>query len=463
MSKKRLIIIAAVLAAAILAVVLIVRDNRYRNLQSSAIALYEQGQYEEASGLFEQLKEEDAKDWLEKCAQGLTDQEAKALLEGGKPAEALALLKEKYPASGLYVDALKAQAAALADEGKPAEAKQLLMDEGLDIPELTLTYEQMTDEAAFRDALASADLKTAEERIANIESTNDSIHRLSDEEIEAMRAELTAAGKHAEAQNALDQGLYAGAYNAFDRIEDREGKSAVIDAAEAAGDFDAALYFAVRSSDIERAESLFAQLEETGGLPLGGDSESWGEWTLTELTEINAVGALDLARKIMDRAVLNARTMIAEGKASEPWRLLASLKNCAGPLWTDEMESMMTGCTEELPENGIYRDTGLARAAGGSEPTATVTVINNSNQAVIFDLWQDTENFIYVFVRPGSQYSFTVAAGVYSPGLMSGDHWFGAKEGFGVWTAPVSVEVNNGKDTVKQGDTLDGNYFITLE
>ncbi len=452
------IVLLAVIAGIAFGIAAIVRSNQENALRTKAANLCRQGQYEESMAIFARFNDENAVYWITRCRQGIAERDARELMESGKPGEAVAILKQDHPESSLLPEAALAQAQELTAQGEPEAAKALLesVPETKDIKNYMPYCELAVEVKRFRTFLAAGSIQEAQSSYKTIAG----MKQATQEELEAYRHELAKA----KASDALAKGEYDSAFEQYEFLEDDAGMAFALDAMEAAGEYDSAFQCAAGMAvpDIARLDVLYGRLSETGFSPVtqSGTLEYGSakiDQLLSRLLKTESDDAKALAAKIMDSAAENCRALIAEGRPSAAWYALGSLSNAAGGLWTEEMQALMNSCTEEMPESGIFRDTGLKARTG-----ATITVYNESKSGLLFGLRQGMENSIYVFVRPRSHYTFTVKAGVYSPSVSTGPVWFG-KEGFGIKAAWSDVKVNNGVKTMKQGDRLEGSYSITVK
>ena len=483
MSKKRIILIVVVLAAAVFAVSRIVTAEREKRITQSRIEadrLYRDERYQEAADIYAKLGDEEK---LEKCRERLAFEAAKAeareLLDAGKPEEALERLKAypeladpELPGHDLYREISESLAAGLLERGEAEQALTLLGTNAPDSPFLS-SCEQAFDEQQFRALLDAGDPDGAGERLAAIEKSNDDTHRLTDEQLREMRSAYKSAVTRRDAEQHMAEGRFRLAFDKYEELEDADGMRSALDALEAAGDFGLAFPRAVRMGDIPRADALFERLAEDrgtlidniGGLTIGE--------TLSGVLKSKEDGAAELAGKMAGAVVETCRAMIAEGKRSIPYYALEELKERAGEIWTEDDEALMAGCLETPPKSGILSDDGLSKGSGTS--AATITVFNNSSSAAALLLMRADDEYGYggdrivVLVQPG-KYTFTVEAGTYKSSLMTGKHWFGSKEVFGVRESVSEVVINNGMNNKptnpanewKTKNRLEGSYSITI-
>ena len=448
---------AAVLAGIIFGIAAIVKNNRINAMRTDAANWCRQGRYEEALEVFLRFDDDNARSWVQTCRQGIADRDAKELLEAGRPAEALALLEREYPESSLMPEVLLARAKELTAQGEAGEALALLRGapETREIRDYLPLCELAAEEKRFASLLAEGRLEEAGSSLAAMEKTG----RMAAEQLAEYRREYALAV----AAEDLRGGRYASAFNGYMDLSDDAGMAAVLDAMAAAGKTDTAFRYAAKMPrpDISRLDALFSRLAE-GDLslmdrPMGGLACKGVDLAglLSGLLAQGSGEADALAAKIAGLAAEECRGLIAEGEHAVPWYALDSLRQAAPALWTDELQALMDSCVSEPPANGVIRDAGASAASG-----ATVTVYNQSSLGLIFSLWSE-DRAIYVYVGPHSKYTFTVRAGKWSPSLCQGERWFG-KDGFGQrgWR---DVEVNNGTQTVKLGERLEGSYSITVK
>ena len=529
------------------ATLIVVNQARARQRQetySNAYALFKEGKFEEAAELYANLKDET---WLEKCDLGVAERDAQALYDGGEPDEALALLRERAPDGELRSKLAEDYAAALIESEKYEEALAVLQ---ADAPESeTVAYceavvAQVAQEQTFQAQAVEGDWHAASASLEKIEAANSETRRLSDTALDALRhvaegdygawcvadglvrsadseyvartvAAVMAANGHysnaisdyeklgdkdgiravldamvaegvrgvdlfmayqalgdadgmrSEAEWMLASGEYERAYKAYEVLDDTDGKRAVIDAEAAAGRLAQALDKAVATSDYEQADAVLARVPTDGSLLSESASTSplVCADALSTLAERGDDAALALAARIVDKVAGECRASIAQEKRCVPYYALGKVKDSAGALWTDELQALMDSCVEPMPEESfVVRDHGALARAGDPGGTATIHVYNESHRGLILCLMSkpDFSKSIFVYVTPG-MYDFTVKAGSYDGSVWKGDLWFGDGEGFGPQYTTTDVQVVDGLTGIRQDDYLEGSFSITVE
>ena len=417
-------------------------ERRIDRAYDEAWELYKAGRYEEASEIYKALG-----DWnrQEDCRRGIVDRQALELLEQGKPQEAFDLLKQENPKSDVREQVVLAVAADLAGQGDPEAAAKLLSDERAGDKQTRLTYDMMAAEQDLRSSLETDNIAHARTMLEKIEDISGRIDGgKTDAELQAMREEIDAAEQakaekkvRQAAEEALAEGNYQSAFDRYLELGDAEGMQAAVD----------------------------TMLERNEAVSDWGNLECKNMFATLLAEKDDAANAL--AQKLAEGVVGECQALAESGKRSVAWRGLGDLELAAGALWTDEWQELMDGLEEPLPaQNKILSDEGLAVQSGDSGGQATITVINKKGRAAILEMTQvntSGNKHIAVYVRPASQYTFTIRSGKYLANVRLGLRWFGDEEGFGFGAESQRAEVNNGPNTPKQRDWLEGSYSITLQ
>lgn len=514
MTKKKIIWVCIALAVIAVIGVKIVRNNQYKKILSDAKELYNQGKYPEAIEMFQQLDEKTAQDWVYECNKKIVNQEAVLLMESGKAGEALALLKEKNPNSNLMRDTTEAYAKELVNQGKPKEALILLQN---DLPRSRYIRicEQAIEEQRFFSLLEEDNFNEARECLKGIENKNRITDKLSEAQIEelwlrwqaenyfngeyysdsfecyyklgnetgikkaieAMEAEEdymsvfkayqklnNKAGMSLALENLKNSGEHLDAFELYKQMGDDEGMRSQISAMQAAEEYSKAFRCALEMEDFAWANTLFDSLAEKSSM-ISKEADIIFASEISNLIASDKEDANALAKKIVHQIIENCRALIADDERSTAYYALLDLQECAEALWTEEANKLKDSCVFDMPEeNGIIRDTDLLRERGGKS-TATITVYNkNRFDGVILCLGKGlSSGFVFAYVKPASDYTFTVEAGQYSATMMRGNTWFGYNEGFGIRAEHYSVNINNYLNTPKQGDRLEGSYYIEVK
>ena len=458
-----------VIAGAAAGITAIIRHNRNEAMRSSAVSLYQQGQYEEAIELFSRFDDENAAAWVRRCREGIADREAGALRDAGRLQEALELLNEENPDSGLLPDIALERAKQLVAQGEP-EAALVILQSAPQTREIEMYLDDCEKAADEKRFFSLLDEGRTGEALALF---NERRAELTD----VQRAQWSEAYQKAEASKQLENGQLFSAFKRYEELSDEAGMAAVLDAMEAAGDYLMAFRCVAETSapDPARLDVLFDRLpaSDTALVSNTGQLENGNVYfgpLLGKLLAAEDGTAAALAEKIADRIVGECRARLDAGERCVPYSALGELEKWAGKLWTEELEALKDGCTEEMPENGVMRDPSGLQARSG----ATVTV-QTGERGVILTLnalttpdpvsgrGEATGKALYVFVRPHSRFSFTVAAGWYSASALLGRVWFGESEGFGLLGTGESVRIDNSIYTQQLGERLEGSYSLTLD
>lgn len=464
-----LLVAVALVAGIAVGIAAIVRDKRITELRNRAANLCRQGQYEESKAIFSQFDDDVAQSWVKKCDQGIADQEAQALLDAGKPEAALALLNEANPDSELIPDAALARAKQLVAQDDPEAALALLqgVPESREIERYLPECKLAADEKRFQALLDAGSLSEAQEILQANQYTLD----------DAQKAEWRLAYDRANAAELLKQGQLFSAFKRYEELSDESGMAAALEAMEAEGEYLTAFRCVAEMDepDAARLDALYDRLIETGFTPVNdyGRLEQHNLQIgslLARLLAMDGDAPAALASRIADGIVGECRSMIDEGRRSVPYYALSELSQLAAALWTEDLEALKNGCLEEMPESRVWRDPDGLQVLNGSSVTvhtgaraAMFMLTRLTDPDPIYNKCASTGKTIYVFIRPRSQYTFSVSPGYYNASVWMSENWFGDKETLGVRAVSSSVEINNGYHTYQQGKRLSGSYSITLE
>lgn len=285
-------------------------------------------------------------------------------------------------------------------------------------------------------------------------------------------------GMRQEAEWMLSSGEYGRAYDAYETLGDEDGKRAVIDAQAAAGQIVEALGRLIEIEDYEQADALLDRFPAEGSLLSDSGSGSGfacGD-ALDALLQRGDDAALALAARMVDKLAEECRAAIAQEKRCVPYYALGEVKARAESLWTDELEALQSDCPQPFPEaSGILKQSWTAKSGDDGGGTASITV-HNGKKAAILRLNQVTKtdfvtsipstptgNYIAVYIRPNDRYTFELPGGYYDAYVMTGNEWFGEREGFGYRCASADVSIGYNPYNPQQGQRLEGSYSLSLE
>ena len=283
---------------------------------------------------------------------------------------------------------------------------------------------------------------------------------------EAYRTLDDENGMRSEAAWLLDKGKYTDAYKAYETLGDEDGKRAVIEVQATDGQLAQALHTLISLEDYEQANALLdripteASLVSDKGLALDDD--------LSTLIRKEDDAALALASRIVDKAVEECRALIAKGIHSAPWYALNALRDSVPALWREEWQALMLECIE-TPESHIVKDTGLLAKSGGTIMVYTgksgrcLTLREMERTDAISEDSLPTGQFISVYIKPNSHYTFTIKSGYYKGSVGTGENWFGDLDGFGPMASFADVQISYDPYNPGVGRYLDGSYSITFE
>ena len=315
---------------------------------------------------------------------------------------------------------------------------------------------------AFKEYQALGDEESARSMLAAMADAGDHSLWL----FEAYRSLGDEDGMRVEATWLLDNGKYTDAYKAYEALGNEDGMRAVIDAQAADGQLAQAVHALIGLEDYEQANALLDQVVAEGsllsdkGLVLDDD--------LIALMQKDDEAALTLASRIVDKTVEECRELIAQGRHSVPWFVLNALRDSAPTLWKEEWQTLMLECVE-TPESHIVKDTGLQATIGG---TITVYTGNSGRCLVLRELEKTdsisepslpTGEFISVYIKPNSHYTFTIKSGYYDGSASAGDTWFGDLDGFGPLASFADVQISYDPYNPSVGRYLNGSYSVTFE
>lgn len=487
MKKKSIwIITAAVLL--IFAVLIIVGNMRLKKLYNKAVDLYEQKNYSEAKDIFSGLKNDSAEEWLEKCDQAIAEQEAQKLLDEGKPDKALALLKKEYKESR-YVDICEQAIYEQRFASLLKENNLLQAEEVLNSIRVRNIYTKRLTEAElnkFESKLKAADYECA----GDTENAFNCFYEAEDEEgMSRMIADMKEKSEYSSlyaaysrlgdkaameecVQNLKDSEQYETLFFLYKYMQDETGMREAVETMFENKDYLSAFHCAMELGDIELANNAFDTLTSSDDNALitdRGNGYLNFEEELADLLLHSEDGADALAEKIILQSTDKCRKMIADNKRTQAYSVLTSLKRTIGNLWTAKEQALIDSCVDKEPDSSQILKNTLSDKTDGK---ATITVHNrNETKSMILEISEKSKingkyidissSFIKVYVRPKSDYTFTIPSGMYSASVKRGNAWFGDSYGPTEKTTSVAIKNNGGMTT--PDENLAGNYSITVD
>lgn len=370
-SGKIALAVLALVVAAIVAIV-VVNTNKARQRErdyAEAKALYDAGEYEQASEIYAKLKD-DA--WLKNCDTGVAERDARALYDGGRPDEALALLRENAPESALRVELAEKYAAALIDAGDYEAALAALKadaPESENIPGCERIVAQVAEEEAFRKSALEGAWDDAGASVEKIAEMNAETGRLTDNQLESM--ECIAKG---------DYGSWCVAQGLLRTSDDAFVRPILAEVLAADGHYSNAFNEYQALGDEERARSMLAAMADAGehGQWLFEAYQSLGDedgmraeaaWMLDSGKYEQAYAAYEA----LNDAGGMAKAMEADGDSAAAFRLAVKAGDVPkASALLDQMLQQDTSLVYEEGEGGLLYDSELRGLLdmGGDEALA---------------------------------------------------------------------------------------------
>ena len=391
--------------------------------------------------------------------------------------------------------------------------------------ETAASREQAAEEKRFYALLKEGSLDEAEECLSGIRSRNADTNRLSGEQLDEMELRLEAeknlavgfwryseafdsyyalndeAGMQKVIAAMKEAGSDSSLYHAYHTIGDEEGMRAAIEAMEAegsytyvfslyqedgdtegmlkeisvmeeAGRYRDAFSCALKMGDLERADRMIREMPEEESVVSSAGDFTFGQ-ELSDLMETGEDTEAALAEALVDKALKDCGSLIGDNRRSVAYIALGQIKESSAGLWTEEAQQLMDSCVTDPPaESRILRDSGITEIVDRSH-TATITAYNNNaSRGMVLQLISNFgedglqewgKEYIAVYVKPLSHFSFTIKAGEYDASVSTGMIWYGDREGYGFLANWTPAEVVNSMYSPEKGDRLEGSYSISVE